>query len=52
MSLSIISVVVRQLRKKDLSCDHHNSIGLNQESMGINKNFRLAASIIGAIDGL
>ena len=52
MSLSIISVVVgAKLRKKDLSCDHHNSIGLKSGEYGDKqRTFAPTASIMGAID--
>jgi len=53
MSLSIISVVVgAKLRKKDLSCDHHNSIGLKSGEYGDKQELSFLASIIRAIDGL
>lgn len=52
MSLSIISVVVGvKLRKKDLSCDHHNSMGLKSgEYEDKQITFAPTASIIGTIE--
>ena len=50
--VSIIDVVVgASFRKKDLSCDHHSSIGLKSGEYG-DKQITLAptASIIGAIE--
>ena len=53
MSVSTISVVVgAKLRKKDLSCDHHNSMGLKSGDYGDKQiNFAPTAAIIGLLDG-
>lgn len=52
MTVSTISVVVgEKLRKKDLSCDHHNSIGLLSGEYGDKQiTFAPTASIIGSIE--
>ena len=45
MSVSTICAVVgAKLRKKDLSCDHHNSIGLKSGEYG-DKQIRLAQRV-------
>ena len=52
MTVSTISVVVgAKLRKKDLSCDHHSSIGLKSgEYKDKQITFAPTASIIGTIE--
>lgn len=52
MSVSTISVVVgAKLRKKDLSCDHHSSMGLKSGEYGDKQiTFAPTASIIGSIE--
>jgi hypothetical protein len=54
MTVSTISVVVgANLRNKDLSCDHHNSIGLKSGEYGDKQIiFAPIASIIGTIEAL
>ena len=52
MSVSTISVVVEaKLRKKDLSCDHHNSMELKSGEYGDKQiNFAPTTAIIGLLD--